>query len=411
MEPITEAELRRFAPSARPQYVTALVKGWPELQRAGINTPNRLVEFLAQTAHETGGYTIVREDTSWTSEQVCKLWPGRFKTQLDPRILACGKDPKKLANLAYSARDDLGNCGGDDGWRYRGGGYMQTTGRENYRRAGHAIGVALEENPEFIETADLSLKCALWEWSKAKCNALADRGYTRAIGNAINLGNAYSSKDPIGHESRLSWKARALAVFGDGSLPLSGLALGAHGSEVEVLQRRLKELNYGLGGIDSVYGPATARAVAAFKLDHKRASGESLEPDDVVGEKTWAALNVAQPVTYPERQTVTAAQLAEKGSTEVITGQRQKAAGHIAVAASAVEGTRQSGILDSAKEQLSILPEAHTFLVPVIEAVKWGFGNIFWVGTLLLGVWVWSGGAKTIAARVRAHVNGFNLFR
>lgn len=411
MEPITEAELKRFAPSARQQYITALVNGWPELQRASINTPGRVCEFLAQIAHETGGMTIVREATCWTPEQICNLWPSRYKTRLDPRILACGKDPKKLANLVYSGRDDIGNCGGDDGWLYRGGGFMQTTGRENFRRVGHAIGVQLEENPEFIENADISLKAAIWEWSKAKCNILADRGYTRAIGNAINRGNAYSSKDPIGHESRLKWKARAMAVFGDGASPLPGLALGASGSEVEVLQRRLKELNYGIGGVDSVYGPTTARAVAAFKLDHKRHSGADLEPDDVVGEKTWAALNVAQPVTHPERSEVTAADLAAKGSTEITAGQRQKAAGHIAVAASAVEGARQSGILDSAKESLSVLPDAHTFLVPVIDAVKWGFGNIFWVGTLLLGVWVWSGGAKTVAARLKAHILGQNLSR
>ena len=130
MDPLTEAELKQFAPSARKEYLDALVSGWQEMEREGINTPARLCEWLGQHAHETGGFRIIRENTSWTPAQMKKLWPHRFPLgAADPRIIAAGRDPRKLANLAYSNRADLGNRGGDDGWDYRGSSFCQLTGR------------------------------------------------------------------------------------------------------------------------------------------------------------------------------------------------------------------------------------------------------------------------------------------
>jgi Predicted chitinase len=104
MEALREQELRQFAPHIIPTYLNALVQGWGEMERAGINTPLRVSHFLAQMAHETDGFTILREYTNWTAAQMCRLWPSRFKTQMDPRIASCRGDPEALANLAYSNR-------------------------------------------------------------------------------------------------------------------------------------------------------------------------------------------------------------------------------------------------------------------------------------------------------------------
>lgn len=410
MQPLTEAELKSFAPGALRQYVEALVNGWTELQKAEINTPMRLVEFLTQAAHETGGFTIIQEKTSWSAKRMCEIWPSRFKTAMDPRILACAGDERKLANLAYSGRSDIGNNGGDDGWVYRGCGFFQDTGRARFRELGTALGLDLENNPELLTNCDVSLKAALWLWRTKKLNRLADRGYTRAIGNAINRGNAYASKEPIGHASRMEWKRRAMAFFGDEAKPISGLALGAHGSEVEVLQARLKELGYGTGASDKVFGPATARAVVAFKHD-ARLKGSEVEPDEVVGERTWQALNAATPIVYPEREGATAKDLAAMGSTEVAAGQRSMATGKVLLAASVAKGAQDAGAFEAAQSTIGTLPAWHGLLAPVIAAVQWGFANFFWVLTAVLAVFVWTGGHKTVVARVRAHVKGWNLFR
>src|SRR5262245_29827249 len=112
---VTLEELQQFTPHADPVFLQAIIEGAGALERAGITTPLRLCHFLGQCAHETGGFALHRELTTWTPEQMCALWPARFKTKLDPRIIACRGDEQKLANLAYSSNEKLGNLGGDDG--------------------------------------------------------------------------------------------------------------------------------------------------------------------------------------------------------------------------------------------------------------------------------------------------------
>ena len=415
MQPITEAEIRRFAPAARDIYVEALVHGWKTLEQAGVNTPLRICEFLAQTAHETGGYTITREHTTWTAAQMCALWPSRFRTRMDPRIAACGRDPVKLANLAYANRSDIGNMGGNDGWDYRGGGFLQLTGRAGYRACGNAIGEDLEGNPQLIERASISLKAALWVWSGfGGLNRLADRHYTRAIGNAVNRGNPYTSKDPIGHKDRLEWFARAWAVFGDAAAPktLPGLSLGANGAEVRALQDRLRELGYPVGAVDETFGPAVARAVAGFKSDWRRESGDDLGSDDVVTAAVWDALRAADPVRMSdERVATTAKGLARQGSTEVAAGLNTQTVGTATTVAGTALAVEKAGLVDTAKETIGWVPEAQQILVPVVEAIRWGVGHAGWVIAILGGVWIWTRGRGIVTARLKAHRAGWNLWR
>lgn len=415
MQAITEAELRRFAPGAKDVYVEALIHGWSDLERAGVTTPLRLCEFLAQTAHETGGYSIIREHTTWTAKQMTALWPGRFKTALDPRIVACGRDPRKLANLAYAGRSDIGNCGGDDGWLYRGGGFLQLTGRGGYRECGAAIGCDLEGQPELIEMGSVSLKAALWVWQDfGGLNRLADRHYTRAIGNAINRGSPYSSHDPIGHKDRLRWFDRAWAVFGDSATPktLPGLALGAHGAEVRALQEQLRSLGYGIGKVDETFGPAVARAVAGFKADHLRETGVDLGPGEAVTADVWDALRAAKPVRHSaDRRNATAKELAAEGSTEIVAGQQTQVVGTVTTVTGAAVAADKAGLVDQAKEAVGWLPEAQSVLVPVIEAVRWGVGHVGWVIAIVGGVWFWTRGRAVVSARLAAHRAGWNMWR
>lgn len=412
MKAFTAQELKQFAPHAREDYIEALVLGWNALQKAEINTPLRLCEFLAQAAHETGGFTIIAEDLTYTAKRLCEVWPDRFKTPLDPRAALCANNPERLAEAVYGGR--LGNAEAGDGFRYRGRGFFQDTGRDCYREYSGAAGFDLEANPELLERPDISLRLAIARWRRLSLNRFADRHYIRAIGNAINRGNPYSSRDPIGHQSRVGHFARAWALFGDGGEPKvpPGLALGAHGAKVEALQHRLRELGYGVGAVDRVLGPAMARAIAAFKVDHKHRTGQELEPDEIVGPLTEAAIEAAAPVEVsPDRAAATEHDLAAAGSSEVQTGRQQKAAGWLMLAGSGVEGARQSGGLEMVQEQLGWVPAAHSFFIPVIEAVKWGFSNAFWVVTLVGGVWFWTKGRQVIAARLAAHRKGFNLWR
>lgn len=412
MEPMTADELKQFAPRARPEYIEALAGGWTEFERAGVNTPLRLCEFLAQAAHECGGFTILTENLSYTAKRMCQVWPTRFRSSIDPRAMMCAGQPKKLAEIVYGSR--LGNCEKGDGYRYRGRGIFQDTGRDCYQEYGALIGQDLETYPELLEKPAISLRVALARWKNLNLNRFADRHYTRAIGNAINRGNPYSSLDPIGHQDRMAWFSRAWVIFGDDGpvTALPGMALGAHGVKVEALQQRLRELGYGVGKIDRVFGTTTARAVAAFKMDHKRQTGHDLEPDEVVGPLTEAALEHGARIEISEERSVaTPSDLVAAGSTEAIASKEQMAAGTGLVALSSVKAAQETGALEGLQSSIGWVPAMHSFMVPVIEAVGWGFKNFFWVLTLVGGVWVWRGGYKNLWARVKAHRLGFNLFR
>jgi putative chitinase len=410
MRPTLE-ELQQFAQYANPNCLQAIVEGAAEMERMGINTPIRLAHFLGQCAHETNGFAVIREDTSWTAKQMCALWPSRFKTPLDPRIVMCKGDPDKLANLAYSNRQDLGNTGGDDGWAYRGGGFIQITGRQNYKNAGDAIGVDLEGAPELIEDPGISLQAALWYWTKLNINALADLNYGRAVSNAVNRGYPYSSYEAIGRPGREKWTSRAWSIWGEGRPPMpEELRKGAAGPLVGLLQSKLVGLGYAVGAQDNIYGPTLARAVAAFKADNGH-TGE-LEPGDRIGAATWAALDIASPVAVsPERANATEQDLADKGSTEVAAGRKAKIAGQTMLYAGMAQGAAQTGLLGQATDMMVPVKAFHATLVPTLAAVQWGLSHAFWVAIVLGGVWFWTKGRHIISARLQAHRLGFNLFR
>jgi putative chitinase len=413
---LTREELAAFAPHANAGVLDAFVspEGREAFARAGINTALRISHFLAQTAAETGGYTIVREHTNWTAEQLCLLWPTRFKTRLDPRILACRGNEVKLANLVYSPRKDLGNVEDDDGWHYRGGGMIQITGRSCYLEAGNALGVDLEGNPELIEDGAISLAAALWFWTRAKLNQFADRNYGRAIGNGINRGNPYSSQEPIGAKSRAQWFDRAWAMFGDGKLPSQDeLALGAYGPRVGQLQGRLKELGYGVGSQDKVYGPTLARAVAAFKGDFKRQDADvALEPGEIVGMATWAALEVAEPARVsPERANATAADLIAKDSSIAKGAQQIKMAGAGITAVGGAKAAEESGVLTTMSDLLTPVTLLKHTIAPALDALSWGLRHVSWVVLVVGGVWMYSRGWPMLMARLRDHQTGANLGR
>lgn len=411
MDQITVEELRVFSPRALIEYLEAISNGWRELQEAQINTPLRVCEFLAQTAHETGGFTIKAENLNYSAKRMAEVWPTRFRGAWDPKALACANNPEKLGDVVYGKR--LGNIDPGDGYLYRGRGFFQDTGRDCYREFGAMLGIDLEANPELLEQPSLSLKAALIRWQQHDLNRFADRHYIRAIGNALNRGNPYSRYEPIGAKSREQWFARAWALFGTGQLQLPpDLALGAYGGKVEMVQNRLRELGYPVGAVDKVFGPTLARSVAAFKLDYKRRHGVELEPDERIGELTQRALDGADPIELsPERQQASEHDLVAAGSREVTAGREATIAGTGAVAVGSAEGLRQSGLLEQAETTFGWLPAAKTAIVPVIDAVQWGLRNFIWVLVIVGGFWFWTKGRQIIAARLDAHRSGANLGR
>ena len=167
-----------LSPAAASQWL-------PHIQEAAriasLNTRERLAAFLAQVGHESGSFRYTRE-----------IW-GPTPTQ-----------------LRYEGRKDLGNTQPGDGFRFRGRGLIQTTGRANYRATGVHLGVDLEANPELLEQPRFAARSAAYYWAANNLNhVLETLGHT-AVGRAVNRGNARATKPANGEADRLVRYSRAL---------------------------------------------------------------------------------------------------------------------------------------------------------------------------------------------------------
>lgn len=168
-----------------------------------ITTPARVAAFVAQCAHESAGFTRIEESLVYTSAQrIAALWP-----RLAPIAAELVRAPQALANAAYADRLGNGPRTSGDGWRYRGRGLIQLTGRDNYRTAGHALGRDLEGQPDLVLQPDVAALSAAWFWSSRGLNAPADRGDINAITRAVN------GPGMAGAGERLALYAQAVAAL------------------------------------------------------------------------------------------------------------------------------------------------------------------------------------------------------
>jgi putative chitinase len=197
--------VRKIAKKARPEYVEAFENGDALLSKAGINSPLRLAHFLAQVMHESGGLTVTFENMNYKAARIMQIFgQGVHSASITPSEAQhlAGK-PSALAERVYGIGNpkksrEFSNTKPGDGYRYRGGGIMQTTGKSNYRRMGQKCGVDFEANPALVCTAEHALKPALAEWTEGKLNVLADRSDLNGITRKINGG--YN-----GLEDRKAW--------------------------------------------------------------------------------------------------------------------------------------------------------------------------------------------------------------
>lgn len=187
--------VRKVCPKARPSYVAAFESGDALFKQNGITAPLRLAHFLAQCLHETCGLTIEWESGNYSAERLVEIFGvghhSAAVTYSEAQSLA--HNGPAIFDRVYGLGNptkarELGNTQPGDGYRYRGGGIMQTTGRANYRRMGQKCGVDFEAHPEYVLTAQHALKPALAEWTEGNLNAAADWDDIRAITKRINGG-------------------------------------------------------------------------------------------------------------------------------------------------------------------------------------------------------------------------------
>ena len=224
--------LKKVAPQARLEYVTAFQNGDALLQKYQINTPLRLAHFLAQVLAETGGLAITWENMSYSARRILEVFgiTPDGKVHHSARVTPEQADqlahkPAELAERVYGMGNpakarELGNVKPGDAYRLRGGGIMQTTGGYNYTKYGKLFGLDLYNHPELILSAEHALKPALAEWDTGKCNSFADKNDLLSISKVINLGNAASRSTPNGMDNRQSWFNKVWPVCRDNGVNL-----------------------------------------------------------------------------------------------------------------------------------------------------------------------------------------------
>lgn len=255
----------------------------PMFEKYDINTPNRIAGFMAQCAHESLDFTRLEENLNYSEKALNSVF-GRYFGEGKRDAAEYARKPEKIANYVYqdefrSKRGAMGNVNDGDGWRFRGRGIKQLTGRNNYTAFGKTIGMSAEETAEYVATPEGALESACWFWKTNKLSKWADKGDNVGLTKKINGGT-------IGLDDRnRRWK-EALGILGvevpvskpSASTAVRTLRKGMKGDDVVKMQKAI-----GVSA-DGDFGPGTLVAVKKWqKLN-------GLVADGIVGPATQAKM-------------------------------------------------------------------------------------------------------------------------
>ena len=247
------------------------------LPKYEINTIDRVAGFLAQCAHESLDFTILKENLNYSADALNRVFPKYFE-RAGRDAQEYHRQPEKIANVIYASRMDNGDTASGDGYRFRGRGVIQLTGRHNYTKFGQSIGKSAEEVIPYVETKQGALESACWFWSSNGINRYADAQDIVGMTKRINGGT-------IGLEDRKHHYSHALEVLGgtydpsSKEAPLETVRKGSKGPTVMKVQRAL-----GITPVDGDFGPGTERVVKEWQTKN------GLVADGIVGPKSLGKL-------------------------------------------------------------------------------------------------------------------------
>lgn len=182
---LTQDQLKQIIP--KNQYVsywyTALEQLLPQYE---INTPDRIAAFLAQCAHESGGFVFIKENLNYRWQSLRKVFPKYFPS--DELAQQYEKKPEKIANRVYANRMGNGPEESGDGYKFCGRGLIQVTGRENYSWFAASLHISPEEASEYMETFEGAAQSACWFWESNNLNQWADKRDILTLTKRINGG-------------------------------------------------------------------------------------------------------------------------------------------------------------------------------------------------------------------------------
>jgi putative chitinase len=199
---VRQDQLRAIFPKARQEMLDAFNDHW--LGLAEINTVPRLRYLLAQVGHESLGLTVLEENLNYSWAGLYKTFPKYFTSE---QARAYARQPERIANRVYANRMGNGPESSGDGWKYRGRGVIQLTGRANYQAvAKRFTEINCVDDPDVIKTPDGAMAALVTFWVENRCNAYADArdfvGLTKRINGGTN-----------GLQDRYRWRAIVEAIL------------------------------------------------------------------------------------------------------------------------------------------------------------------------------------------------------
>jgi len=243
------------------------------LPKYSIVTIERVAGFIAQCAHESNNFRTLEENLNYSEEALLRVFPRYFG---NGKINAAdyARNPEKIANYVYMdqnrmSRSALGNVNPGDGWKFRGRGLKQLTGRSNYAAFGKTVGMTAEQAVDYVATKKGALESACWFWQSADCNSFADRFDIVGMSRRINGGT-------IGLEDRQRRWDQALGLFnGEYEKVFGTIRTGSRGVTVRLVQEEL-----GLNN-DGAFGSNTARAIKTWQLVNGLSPTGELGPSSI----------------------------------------------------------------------------------------------------------------------------------
>lgn len=203
---VTKDKLSQIMPKAKAQdldkYLAAINEG---LIKYSINTPLRIAHFVAQVAHESGSFKYSSENLNYGAKGLRSTFGKYFQTEELSEEYARQKE--KIANRVYGNRMGNGDENSGDGWRFRGRGLIQLTGKENYRKFAKDIGIDIDKQPDKVASdPKVAVLAAAWFWDSRKLNNYADKDDVLTITKRINGGTH-------GLDDRKAYLERAKKAF------------------------------------------------------------------------------------------------------------------------------------------------------------------------------------------------------
>ena len=204
---LTKEQLKKLLPKNPyiDYWYNALSKLLPDYE---INTSQRIAAFIAQCAHESGNFMVLKENLNYRPATLRKIFPKYFPDDTIANDY-CSRPNKQeaIANKVYANRMGNGPEESGDGFRYCGRGLIQLTGKENYSWFAASLSITVEEASEYLQTFEGAAQSACWFWETNNLNQWADKGDIVTLTKRINGGT-------IGLEDRIKHYEHALHVLG-----------------------------------------------------------------------------------------------------------------------------------------------------------------------------------------------------